>query len=53
MRSDNWLNVLSKRPYEVDGSDLEAIADAETAKLETTFDKDALRVLIEAGGHAA
>jgi len=52
--SDAYLEDWRRAdPVEVEGSDLEAIADAEAAKLEAEFDKDALRVLIEAGGHAA
>lgn len=51
--SDAYLEDWRRaEPFEVDGADLEAIADMEAAKLESTFDKDALRVLIEAGGHA-
>jgi hypothetical protein len=51
--SDAYLEDWRRAdPVEVEGSDLEAIADAEAAKLEAAFDKDALRVLIEAGGHA-
>jgi len=51
--SDAYLEDWRRAdPFEVEGGDLEAIADAEAAKLEETFDKDALRTLIEAGGHA-
>ena len=51
--SDAYLEDWRRaEPFEVDGADLEAIADMEAAKLESTFDKDALRVLIEACGHA-
>ncbi len=51
--SDAYLEDWRRAdPVEVEGSDLEAIADAEAAKLEEVFDKDALRALIEAGGHA-
>jgi len=51
--SDAYLEDWRRAdPFEVAGSDLEAIAETEAAKLEQTFDKDALRTLIEAGGHA-
>lgn len=39
-------------PYTVEGNDLEALVDAEATRLETEFDRDALKALIEAGGHA-
>lgn len=52
--SDAYLEDWRRaEPFEVEGSDLEAIVDVEAAKLEDEYDKDKLRVLIEAGGHAA
>lgn len=51
--SDAYLEDWRRAdPFEVEGSDLEAIVEAEAAKLEETFDKDALKALIEAGGRA-
>lgn len=40
-------------PYDLEGDDLEALAEAEAKRLDTEFDKDTLKALIEAGGHAA
>lgn len=52
--TDDYLEDWRRAgPYEAEGDDLEAIADAEAARLEQEYDKDALRALIEAGGHAA
>ena len=39
-------------PYAVDGDDLEALADAEATRIDTQYDRDALKILIEAGGKA-
>ena len=50
--TDDYLEDWRRAdPYEVDG-EVEAIADAEAARLDTEYDKDALRALIENGGHA-
>ncbi len=52
--SDAYLEDWRRAdPVEVEGSDLDAIADAEAARLDETYDKDALKALIETGGHAA
>jgi hypothetical protein len=52
--SDAYLEDWRRAdPFDVEGSDLEAIAEAEASKLDTTYDKDALKALIETGGHAA
>ena len=39
-------------PYPVEGDDLEALADAEAARLDEEYDRDTLKTLIEAGGNA-
>jgi hypothetical protein len=40
-------------PYPVEGDDLEALVEAEATRLDTEFDHETLKALIEAGGHAA
>lgn len=39
-------------PYDMEGTDLDAIAEAEVARLDVQYDKDMLKTLIDAGGHA-
>lgn len=39
-------------PYAIEGDDLEALAEAEATRLDTEYDRDTLKTLIEAGGKA-
>jgi len=40
-------------PYAIEGDDLEALADAEATRIDTEYDREKLKELIEAGGTAA
>lgn len=51
--TDDYLEDWRRaEPYEADG-DLEEIAEAEAARLDSEYDKEALRALIENGGRAS
>lgn len=51
--SDEYLAEWRRGdPYPVEGDDLEALAEAEAAKIDSKYDRDALKILIEAGGNA-
>lgn len=52
--SDDYLAEWRRgEPQAVEGDDLEALAEAEAARLDTEYDRDTLKTLIEAGGKAA
>ena len=51
--SDDYLADWRRgAPEDREGDDLEALADAEAARLEAHFDKDRLRALIDAHGRS-
>lgn len=51
--TDDYLEDWRRAdPYEVDG-DLEEIAEAEAARLDTEYDQAAIKALIENGGRAS
>ena len=51
--TDDYLEDWRRAdPYEVDGTDLEAIVDAEATRLETEYDQDAIKALIANDGRA-
>ena len=50
--SDDYLAEWRRgEPYAIDGDDLEALVEAEAARLDTEYDRDALKALIESGGN--
>ncbi len=52
--SDDYLAEWRRgEPQAVEGDDLEALAEAEATRLDTEYDRDTLKTLIEAGGKAA
>ena len=51
--SDDYLAEWRRGdPYAVEGDDLEALVEAEAARIDAEYDRDALKILIEAGGNA-
>ncbi len=49
--TDDYLAEWRRgEPYAVDGDDLEALVEAEAARIDTEYDRDTLKTLIEAGG---
>ena len=51
--SDDYLAEWRRGdPYAVEGDDLEALVEAEAAKIDTEYDRDKLKSLIETGGTA-
>jgi len=51
--SDDYLAEWRRGdPVPVEGSDLEALVEAEAARIDAEYDRDALKILIEAGGSA-
>jgi len=51
--SDDYLAEWRRGdPVPVEGSDLEALVEAEAARIDAEYDRDALKILIEAGGNA-
>lgn len=52
--SDAYLAEWRRgEPYAVEGDDLEALAEAEAARMDTEYDRDRLKALIETGGTAS
>jgi hypothetical protein len=50
--TDDYLAEWRRgEPQNVEGDDLDAIADAETARIDAQFDHETLKSYIEAGGH--
>jgi len=51
--SDDYLAEWRRgEPYAVEGDDLEALVEAEAARIDEEYDRDALKALIETGGTA-
>jgi len=49
--SDDYLAEWRRgEPYPVEGDDLEALAEAEATRIDTEYDRDKLKSLIETGG---
>ena len=52
--TDDYLAEWRRgEPYELDGDDLEALAEAEARRLDAEYDRDTLMTLIDAGGNAS
>ncbi len=50
--TDDYLAEWRRgEPYTVEGDDLEALVEAEAARLDTEYDRDTLKALIESGGN--
>jgi len=50
--TDDYLAEWRRgEPYAIDGDDLEALADAESTRLQDEYDHEALKALIESGGN--
>ena len=50
--TDDYLAEWRRgEPYALEGEDLEALVEAEAARLDAEYDRDTLKALIEAGGN--
>ncbi len=51
--TDDYLAEWRRgEPYAIEGDDLEALVEAEAIRLDTEYDRDTLKALIESGGNA-
>ncbi len=52
--TDDYLAAWRRGdPYEAEGTDLEAIVEAEAARIDTQYDQEALKTLIASNGNAS